>query len=202
MYGQAYESKDFPVPGKVSYSHRSIRDSKPDSDLVESGIVLHHVVREDGKTYANELKDFDKKFKDGKYTPNWSDTDKYQEILSKATQEELKNYDVILCTTSMTANPKFLKATKDRVYQCVIDECGMCTEPECMMPIIATQAEQVVLIGDHKQLQPIIICKEAQELGLGTSLFERYTKLKKNMNKLNVKYTMLNWQYRMVSWNV
>ncbi|XP_069126262.1 3'-5' exoribonuclease HELZ2-like isoform X4 [Argopecten irradians] len=197
MYGQAYEYLDYPVPGKISSSHRSIRDSKPDEYLIDKNVVLHHVIREPGKPYAAELKEFDKKFHDNSRAASIEDIDKYQEILSKATREEIKNYDVILCTTSMAGNPKLLKATKDRVYQCIIDECGMCTEPECMVPPIATRAEQVVLIGDHKQLQPIILCREAADLGLETSLFERYAKLGKKKQNLNMKYTMLVWQYRM-----
>jgi superfamily I DNA and/or RNA helicase len=62
-----------------------------------------------------------------------------------------------------------------------------------MLPIVATQAKQVVLIGDHKQLRPIIKCQPAADLGLDQSLFERlYTKFK--------HYTVfLNKQYRMVS---
>jgi superfamily I DNA and/or RNA helicase len=43
-----------------------------------------------------------------------------------------------------------------------------------MATIIATKAEQVVLIGDHKQLQPVIMCRSAAQLGLEKSLFERY----------------------------
>ncbi|XP_060082174.1 helicase with zinc finger domain 2-like [Ylistrum balloti] len=197
MYGQAYEFLDFPIPGKITCSRRSIRDSKPDEDLKEKGAVLHHVIRECGKPYAESLKSFDKKFENKSYTASIEEIDKYQEILSKATQEELMNYDVILCTASMAGNPKLLKATKGKVYQCIIDECGMCTEPECMVPPIATRAEQVVLIGDHKQLQPIILCREAGEMGLETSLFERYANLKKKSERLNMKYTMLTWQYRM-----
>lgn len=36
----------------------------------------------------------------------------------------------------------------------------MCTEPETLAPIISSKAEQVVLIGDHKQLQPVVLCSE------------------------------------------
>ena len=60
----------------------------------------------------------------------------------------------------------------DSIFQVIVDEAGMCPEPQCLVPIIATKAEQVVLIGDHKQLRPIILCKQAGELGLNTSLFE------------------------------
>lgn len=78
----------------------------------------------------------------------------------------------------------------------IVDEAGMCPEPQCLVPIIATKAEQVVLIGDHKQLRPIIMCKEAGLLGLDTSLFERYAMTKCSQN---VKLTMLEEQYRMVN---
>ncbi|CAG2250013.1 unnamed protein product [Mytilus edulis] len=63
----------------------------------------------------------------------------------------------------------------------------MCTEPESMAAIIATRAEQVVLIGDHKQLRPIVMSTEAAKLGLEKSLFERYAH----------KATLLTSQYRM-----
>jgi superfamily I DNA and/or RNA helicase len=37
------------------------------------------------------------------------------------------------------------------------------------------QSRHVSLIGDHKQLPPVITSTEAQEGGLGISLFERLT---------------------------
>lgn len=81
----------------------------------------------------------------------------------------------------------------------IVDEAGMCPEPQCLVPIIATKAKQVVLIGDHLQLKPIIMCREASELGLNTSLFERYALT--NSSK-NVQFTMLEEQYRMVNTNL
>lgn len=38
-----------------------------------------------------------------------------------------------------------------------------------------TQSKHVVLIGDHKQLPPVIRSREAQDRGLNISLFERLT---------------------------
>lgn len=71
----------------------------------------------------------------------------------------------------------------------------MCPEPQCMVPLIATKAEQIVMIGDHKQLRPIVKCKAAAELGLDRSLFERYATTKDKIGP----FIMLNEQYRMVS---
>ena len=64
----------------------------------------------------------------------------------------------------------------------------MCMEPESLVPITCSKARQVVLIGDHKQLQPIIQDNLAMKLGLSVSLFER----------LSERAKMLKLQYRMV----
>ena len=72
--------------------------------------------------------------------------------------------------------------------QCIVDECGMCMEPETLIPIVYSKAQQVVLIGDHMQLQPIVKNTLARSLGLRTSMFERFS-----------EHTfMLKEQYRMV----
>lgn len=47
-----------------------------------------------------------------------------------------------------------------------------------MLPLQLTsahQCEHLALIGDHKQLPPIIVSPEAKDGGLGISLFERLT---------------------------
>ena len=45
--------------------------------------------------------------------------------------------------------------------------CAMWTSPEIL------QSSQVAIIGDHKQLPPVIKSEEARFGGLDTSLFER-----------------------------
>ncbi|XP_063430014.1 3'-5' exoribonuclease HELZ2-like [Mytilus trossulus] len=203
MYGSAIEQISYPIPGRASVNKRNISDAKTDPYLVDHGIVLHHIIRQDGKPYAARLREIDRKFSDDirmleetdertrmPLKTTVAEIKEYRGIQSKATKEELPHYDVIFCTTSLVANPKVLKATKDRVYQLIIDESGMCSEPSTIVPIIATYAKQVVLIGDHKQLRPINKCKEAAKLGLETSLFERYSA------NIQLK-TMLQEQYRM-----
>ncbi|CAC5356757.1 unnamed protein product [Mytilus coruscus] len=203
IYGTAIEQLSFPIPGRASVTRRNISDAKADPFLVEHCVVLHYLIRQEGKPYAARLKELDEQFADDVSMLEEIDErnreplkttvemiKEYKDIQSKATKEELPKYDVLFCTTSLVANPKVLKATKDRVYQLIIDESGMCSEPATIVPIIATSAKQVVLIGDHKQLRPIIKCKEAAKLGLETSLFERYSG--------NILYkTMLQEQYRM-----
>ena len=74
---------------------------------------------------------------------------------------------------------------------CIINECSMATEPECMVPI--QRAEHVVLISDHCQLQPIIQYRDAEVMGLGQSLLQHY------MERIEVHPHVLQTQYRMVS---
>ena len=130
----------------------------------------------------------------------------YTKLIGKAYAEELEKCEVILCTCAVGGNEKLAKNKKFKkfkkpesksstnIYQCIIDEAAMCPEPLAMVPIIATDAKQVVLIGDHKQLRPIIKCPEAAELGMEQSLFERYS------SKCSI-LTFLDTQYRMVSFH-
>ena len=95
---------------------------------------------------------------------------------------------IILCTCAASGSPR-LTSSCDNIQQCIVDECGMCMEPESLVPITCSGACQVVLIGDHKQLQPVIQDQVAKTLGLSVSMFERHSNRAK----------MLELQYRMVS---
>ena len=83
---------------------------------------------------------------------------------------------------------RIANSCRDNIKQCIVDECGMCMEPESLVPITCSGVQQVVLIGDHKQLQPVIKDNLAVTLGLNVSMFER----------LSERAKMLELQYRMV----
>lgn len=184
LYGSSIEKLDFPVPGRVSLTRHMSRESKTDENLKD--ISIHHLIRQPGKQFADKIN-----------ASSLVDTEEikaYIQLVREATIEELAHYDVIFCTTAMATSVKLLKGMKDRVFQVIIDECGMCTEPESIATIIATRAQQVVLIGDHKQLQPIVVCPEARRLGLQKSLFERY-KDDEHCVQLQIQYRMVNNRY-------
>ena len=100
---------------------------------------------------------------------------------------EESGVQIILCTCATAGSPRIAKSC-DNIQQCIVDECGMCLEPESLVPITSSGARQVVLIGDHKQLQPVIQDQVAKTLGLSVSMFERHSK----------RAMMLQVQYRMV----
>ena len=115
-------------------------------------------------------------------------------ITSSEKREIQNNYDVILCTCNETCSQRLLKS-KDILAQCIIDESGMATEPETIAA--SSLCEHVVLIGDHKQLQPVVMYPPAKECGLSTSLFEKYAnQFKKTEDQ---RLITLELQYRMVS---
>ncbi len=72
----------------------------------------------------------------------------------------------------------------------ILDEATQATEPIAWIPM--TKASRVVMAGDHFQLPPTVRSKEAEEKGLGITLFERYYEI------LGAEFkTLLERQYRM-----
>lgn len=93
--------------------------------------------------------------------------------------------------------------------QVIIDEAGMCTEAQTLLPLVPTQklnpddrsyksrsasadVERIILIGDHKQLRPIVMDKTAAQLGIERSMLERH------WSRGQTNCVMLRVQYRMV----
>lgn len=58
-----------------------------------------------------------------------------------------------------------------------------------MVPIVLG-TKQIVLVGDHCQLGPVVMCKRAAQAGLQQSLFERLVILGIRPIRLQVQYRM------------
>ncbi|KAG2453966.1 hypothetical protein HYH02_001012 [Chlamydomonas schloesseri] len=71
----------------------------------------------------------------------------------------------------------------------VLDEATQATEPHSLVPLL-NQAQQVVLVGDPRQLPPTVKSREAEALGLGLPLFER-------LQLMGLQPLLLDTQYRM-----
>ncbi|KXS20998.1 P-loop containing nucleoside triphosphate hydrolase protein [Gonapodya prolifera JEL478] len=77
-----------------------------------------------------------------------------------------------------------------KMPRCVlIDEATQASEPECLIPLVLG-AKQVVLVGDHQQLGPVIMNKKAAQAGLNQSLFERMVLLNMRPIRLQIQYRM------------
>lgn len=175
MYSQTKESED---------------SANPVDDIVKSR-SLHRLIRQPRKTdYSDSINEYEIQQQDRDGIRVWDRAVReYKKSLRKAEALELTSCDVIFCTLVTSVSRNVVSSTQ--VAQVIIDECGMSAEPDCLIALTSfPRIEQVVLIGDHKQLQPIVLNYDAKRLGLGKSLFERYAESK--------KLTMLTKQYRMV----
>ena len=115
-----------------------------------------------------------------------NDERKYRNLLRKAEQELLSKADVICCTCAGAGDPRLAKITFRSV---LLDEATQAAEPEAMIPLV-TGAKQIVLVGDHQQLGPVILNKKAAKAGLTQSLFERLIILGIRPLRLQVQYRM------------
>ncbi|XP_060733047.1 helicase with zinc finger domain 2 isoform X2 [Tachysurus vachellii] len=177
IYCDQMEMRVFPYPGSdLKLCRRSLRDEQPKEALKE--ISLMHLVRKSENPYSEQIKAFEKS--DAVFDP-----ERYKNVLKKAQKHELQKHDVILCTCSTALKPILMETMDFR--QILIDECAMATEPEAFIPLVSHKPEQIVLLGDHKQIRPIVTCSPVKELGMDKSLFERYMH----------QAVMLDTQYRM-----
>ncbi|XP_006873444.1 PREDICTED: helicase with zinc finger domain 2 [Chrysochloris asiatica] len=184
VYSEQAEAADFPVPSLASGSlpKKIPREGKPNKIL--RNITLHHRIRQAPNPYATTLREFDIRVQNGDLF-SLEDITMYKKTLRKARRFELEKHTVILCTCSCSASVSLKHMD---IWQILVDEAGMATEPETLIPLVHfPKAEKVVLLGDHKQLRPVVKSEHLQNLGLERSLFERYH---------NDAY-LLDTQYRM-----
>lgn len=115
-----------------------------------------------------------------------SDERKYKALTRAGEREILNTADVICCTCVGCGDPRLSKLKFRTV---LIDEATQAAEPECMIPLILG-CKQVVFVGDHLQLGPVIMNKKAARAGLGQSLFERLIVLGNRPIRLQIQYRM------------
>nr|GMD82330.1 regulator of nonsense transcripts 1 homolog [Ipomoea batatas] len=148
-------------------------------------LTLHYQVRHLDTSEKSELHKL-QQLKDEQGELSSSDEKKYK-ALKRATEREItQSADVICCTCVGAGDPRLANF---RFRQVLIDESTQATEPECLIPLVLG-TKQVVLVGDHCQLGPVIMCKKAARAGLAQSLFERLVLLGVKPIRLQVQYRM------------
>ena len=114
---------------------------------------------------------------------------KHARLMEKQAIEQILSRAKIICATT-TFNEDLLQ---DKWFDMVvIDEACQSTEPGCWVPIL--KADKIVLAGDHKQLPPTVLSREAAAEGFALSLLERQVEI--YGDKI---HRMLDVQYRMNS---
>ena len=103
------------------------------------------------------------------------------------TENIIKDHDLVIVTCSSSWDIRIKNINFPFV---IIDEATQCCELEAMIPI-NHGCSHLTLIGDQKQLGPVVLHPQAKQVGMNISLFERLLKLYPEL------LTMLTIQYRM-----
>lgn len=111
---------------------------------------------------------------------------RYAQLKRVKEHDLLAAADVICCTCSSAADARL---SKIRTRTVLVDESTQATEPEILVSIVRG-VRQLVLVGDHCQLGPVVVCKKAAMAGLSQSLFERLVLLGIRPFRLQVQYRM------------
>eukprot|EP00747_Dinoflagellata_sp_TGD_P045726 gnl/TRDRNA2_/TRDRNA2_144005_c1_seq1.p1 gnl/TRDRNA2_/TRDRNA2_144005_c1~~gnl/TRDRNA2_/TRDRNA2_144005_c1_seq1.p1 ORF type:complete len:780 (+),score=106.69 gnl/TRDRNA2_/TRDRNA2_144005_c1_seq1:209-2341(+) len=202
IYSAEMERTDFPVPKRID--HPSARPRQPRTvptymreyawhwrcHGVAPGVAPTPEAIAAGDAYRRLLQA-------GTSSPDFTELrSEYYFLLAEARAAELQRADVVFatCITSRRASlAEALRAEGARdLKQVIVDEAGQSPEPETLCPLtLAKGAQRLVLVGDPKQLRPIIRSPAAQRLGLGISLLERLSRMPRASPRL------LSVQYRM-----
>lgn len=121
---------------------------------------------------------------------NPSVSSKSYEVERLAAVRILRRADVVL-TTCVGAGRDIFEELCFSFLLC--DEATQSTEPDLLVPLVAGSAptlRQLVLVGDHHQLPPTVLCQGEEGEKLSHSLFSRFW-------SAGVASMMLNTQYRM-----
>lgn len=159
--------------------------SRESLDSSISFLSLHNQIRKLSQEVCTELSKL-QQLKDETGELSVADEKRYINLKKKVERQILEVADVISCTCVSAGDPRMSRLKFNSI---LIDESMQATEPECMVPVVLG-AKQLILVGDHCQLGPVVMCKSAAKAGLCQSLFERLVVLGNRPFRLEVQYRM------------
>lgn len=115
-----------------------------------------------------------------------SDEKRYLKLQRHAEGMVIDAAQVICCTCVGAGDPRILGRKFDSV---LIDEATQATEPEALIPLVHS-VKQVIMVGDHRQLGPVLMNKSCVKAGFDVSLFERLMQAGIRPIRLKVQYRM------------
>lgn len=209
VYSSDTERLEFPVPKK--YEYEGVRERRRRTVPEEMRrFALHwrihcRVAGHDNPFAAECGAAYERLVAEGVAGPEYDTLrTKYLEFRQKARVYEIQHCNIVL-TTSCSCRRTWLSQLLQQeveLKQVIADEASTTTEPEALCPLtLAKSAEHFVLVGDHRQLRPVVKNRDAALLGLGRSLFERLSKQKEQFDSHpSLRFApsvLLRQQYRM-----
>lgn len=182
VYSGDTERLEFPVPKKYDYQGVRERSRKAVPEEMRRFALhwrIHDKVPNHFNPHAAECASaYDALMAEGAHGSGFDEARlRYREASKKARAFEVKSCNVLLTTTASCRRdwlPEMLRQEGVQLKQVVVDEAGMTQEPEALCPLtLARDVQRVVLVGDYRQLRPVVKNRDAEAKGLGRSLFER-----------------------------
>lgn len=110
-----------------------------------------------------------------------------KEVISESIEKIVNDVDIVISTCSTSWDDRIKSYTFPFV---IIDEVTQCCEIESLISI-THGCKHLTLIGDQKQLGPVVLHPKANSTGMKVSLFERMIKLYPDLlNMLTIQYRM------------
>ena len=166
-----------------------------------NGVVRVLSYSKESSGYESELDDSTGSFEIMQYTSSYKALQKNGTIFSvynssqdpnekrqaRDMEREIIQASKVVCTTCGTCGGARLQGLKFKVV--IFDECGQCLDPDIVIGAIHG-AQQLIIVGDHRQLGPIVLSRAAKRSGYDVSLMQRIT-------GLGIRPSFLKMQYRM-----
>ncbi|XP_077997914.1 DNA replication ATP-dependent helicase/nuclease DNA2-like [Glandiceps talaboti] len=103
--------------------------------------------------------------------------------------EELKQlYQSKSIVASTCLGMKHVLFSQRRFDVCIVDEASQINQMVCIGPLL--NADRFVLVGDHRQLAPLVQSSKAKSMGMDESLFERLSIHSDATTELCMQYRM------------
>ncbi|CAE7249710.1 HELZ2 [Symbiodinium sp. CCMP2456] len=202
VYSAEMERGDFPVPKRIDHPSAKPRKVKTVSEAMRP-FALHwrcHGRAPGVEPTAESLEAgaaYERMLQAGLSSPLFDELrTEYYLALSAARAAELRRTDVVFATCISARRGGLAAALQapgaPELLQVVLDEAGQAPEPEALCPMtLAKNAKKIVMVGDPKQLRPIVVSPQAERMGLNISLLERLSDAPAGKPRL------LSLQYRM-----
>ena len=192
VYGKSIEQAAYPGPAIFEvYAPAGLPVTMTEESEDLEDLSLHRRIRNPKHSNeANDITAMEAKFKEMKEKdeiPTRKQVVEYHTLVHEAEQAEITVAHIVLCTCMQAGSYRLKRHA--RILQCIVDEAGQCTEPETLVALARFSLQRIVLIGDHKQLQPVVLDQRVKDQ-LCISMFERLAKADRTF--------MLTEQYRMV----
>ena len=138
---------------------------------IDEFTTRHKAIQKYGDRFVEELDSQDQRMR-------WAATDKERQIIASS--------DVV-CATCVSSGGARLKGVDFPVV--IFDESGQCLDPDLLIAL-THNAQQAILVGDHRQLGPVVVSRAASKARYDMPLMQRLV-------LLAVKPAVLRTQYRM-----